>query len=144
MNIKSIKRIAARILEVGENKVLLNPFRLDEIKEAITNQDIITLIKDNAISTRTEIGRKKRKIKKRKRGTGKIKKKIKRRKKTYIKKIRKLRGFIRLLKENLIITSKEANKLRLLSKSGQFKSQRHLKEHIAGIMKKDISKLEKK
>lgn len=55
MNIKSIKRIAARILEVGENKVLLNPSRLDEIKEAITNQDIITLVKDKAISARTAI-----------------------------------------------------------------------------------------
>jgi len=145
MKIRSIKRIAAKKIGIGKNRVWLNPLRINEIKEAITNQDVNDLIKDGAIKAKAIIGRKTRKKRsKTRRGAGKIKMTVKRSKKRYMMRIRKLRKFIKLLKESSIITSQESKKLRSLSKAGHFKSQRYLKEYVTGVMKKDISKLEKK
>ena len=143
MILKMQRRIAARILRVGENKVWMNPLRLNEIKEAITKQDVLDLIKDGAMTIREKTGIK-TKVKRKRKGPGKKKGKSRRGKRDYMMKIRKLRRFIKLLKENSIINTPEARKMRALSKSGYFKSQRHLKEHITGIMKRDLSKLEKK
>jgi len=137
------KRIAARVLGVGRNRIWMNPLRLNEIKEAITKQDIMDLIKDGAIKSREITGRKAN-VKKKRRGSGSRKGRVMRGKKDYMMKIRKLRKFLKLIKEKSLLTVPEIKKLRLLSKSGHFKSQRHLKEHITRVMKKDISSIEKK
>jgi len=143
MTLKMQKRLAARILGTGENKVWMNPFRVSEIKEAITKHDIRDLIKDGAIKAK-EITGIKTKIKRKRKGEGSKKGRVSRSKWDYMLKIRKLRKYIKLLKENSILSIPEAKKLRSLSKAGHFKSQRHLKENIINILKKDISKIETK
>ncbi len=49
MNLKTQRRIAAKILKVGINRVRFDPEMLTEIKEAITKSDIRSLIKKGAI-----------------------------------------------------------------------------------------------
>ncbi len=129
MKFSSQKRLASKILDVGEGKIWLDPLRRDDIKQAITRMDIQELIKERAIKAKPNA--KKVKVKKRKRrGKGSIRMRISTRKQDYVKKIRKMRRYLDEVHKNKTITKKEREKLRKLSKSGHFRSLRHLKEHL--------------
>ena len=60
------KKLAAKILKVGANKVWLNPVKMKDIEKAITRIDVKRLIKQNAIKAMPEKihprGREKRRI----------------------------------------------------------------------------------
>ena len=133
------KRLAAEVLGVGKGRVLFDPDRLADIKEALTKEDIRELIKDEAIKAkaikRKIRGRKKSKKKKNKR-------KIKRRKQDYVHKIRKLRKYLLSVKRDIGI--KEYRNLRKLAKAGQFKSKEYLREYVEKSLKKALSKSEAK
>ncbi|MCX6741611.1 MAG: 50S ribosomal protein L19e [Candidatus Pacearchaeota archaeon] len=130
------KRMAAKALNVGENKVWFDPERISEIKEAITQQDIIDLIKDKAIKRKPHVGRKrragkinlKRRKKGRRRGPGHIKKVIN--KKDYIYRIRKLRSFLKSLKDINKINNEEYRKTYTLLKAGMLKNKKAITEYI--------------
>jgi len=150
--LKMQRRLAASALKVGQHKVWFDPMRIDDIKEALTKVDIEELIKDNAIKSKIKMKKKekaeiskkypKKKARKRQRSTGHIRKKLRKRKEKYVKLIRKLRKFLKMLKLNGALTTKEYNYLRKLAKAGQFKSRRHLQEHIKEKEYKEM--LEKK
>ncbi len=132
------KRIAASILKIGQNRVWFDPFRINDIREAITKEDIRVLIKEKAIKRKPVIGvkrragkiRQKRKRKGRGRGPGRKRKIVKKRKKEYIIKIKNLRKYIQTLKQENIISTKESRKLMRLSKAGMFKSKKDIKDKI--------------
>ena len=74
-----------------------------------------------------------RQIRKRKgrgRGAGKKKKVVNQRKKEHVKRIRKLRGYIKELLSEEKISSKEKTKLMKLAKAGVFKSRKEIKEKL--------------
>jgi large subunit ribosomal protein L19e len=123
------KRLAAAILNVGINRVWLDPARLEDIAQAITRADILQLIKEGAIKARAVKG-KVRKKQRKKRGPGRIRKKVVNRKQRYVKLIRKLREYLNELKGKGIISKKEKSYFRRLAKAGYFKSLRHLKEYV--------------
>ena len=135
--LKTQKRLAAELLNVGENKVLFDNARLEDISKAITRTDIADLIKDKAIMKRIT-GKSKMKKEKRNRGTGQVKVRVKNRKKKYVAKIRKLRRYLTEIRDKNVITIEEYQKLRRLSKSGHFKTRRHLKEHLTTVMKRKL------
>jgi len=137
------RRLAAEILGIGENKIMFDSLRFDDISKAITRADIKDLIKDKAIMKRIT-GKSKRKKEKRRRGTGKIKMRIKARKKKYIAKIRKLRRYLSEVKDKKIITLQEYQYLRRLAKSGHFKTRRHLKDYLTTAMKRKLPEVNKK
>ena len=132
------KRLAASILKVGQNKVWFDQFRLKDIREAITKEDIRELVKEKVIKKKPVIGvkrragklRQKRKRKGLGRGAGRKKKIIRKRKKEYINKIRKLRSYIFELKVQGIINANESRKLNRLSKAGMLKSKKDIGEKI--------------
>ncbi len=129
MNLKTQRRIAAKVLNVGENRIVFDKLRLEEIKQAITRQDIKDLIKDRAIKIKA--GKKKRKKKKRKnRKRGSIKKRVKKRKEKYVAKIRKIRKFADDQMKIGKIAKELRNKIRIYAKAGQFKSLKAVKEYI--------------
>ena len=69
MNLSHQRRISAKLLKIGENKVWFDPDRITEIKEAITKADIRALINDYAIQAKPKNAQsrsKARKIKKQK------------------------------------------------------------------------------
>jgi len=125
MNLKNKKSMAARTFNVGVDKIVFT--RLDEVKEAITKQDIRDLFSSGAIIIKQNKG--KRKIGKRKiRSFGKIKKKIRNRKQNYVKLTRKLREYARQLKLQNKIDKDKYKKIRKQIKAKMFKSKAHMKE----------------
>lgn len=130
MNLKKKKELARKTLKVGKERLIFLKPRLEEIKEAITKEDIRDLQKDGAIIIKNIRGRKKIKIKKRKKGAGKIKKKLNKRKMNYMVLTRKLRKYIFELKKQEKISKEEAKKLREKIRDKMFRSKAHLKEQI--------------
>ncbi len=131
------KRIAAELLGVGENRVYFDPFRIEEISQAITRSDIADLIKSKAIRRRI-IKNQKRHVEKRTIREGSVKMTVVQRKRDYINKIRKLRRFLNDMLEKKIVTKEEWTYIRKLAKAGQFKSRRHLIEYLTIVLKKEI------
>jgi len=128
MNLKRKKQLAARTLKVGGDRIVFVPERMEEIKEAITKQDIKDLMASKAILIKEKKGRRKVLVEKKKRVPGKIKKKIRKRKKSYVKLTRKLREQVKKMKEKGKITKEEYEKLRKKIKIKAFRSKMHLKE----------------
>lgn len=134
MNLKKKKELAKRTFNVGEDRIIFVKSRLDDIKEAITKQDIRDLKQDKAIIIIEKKGR--RKIKKRERKSrGNIRKKIKGRKKDYIILTRKLRKYVSEMKNQGKISEKEAEELRKKIKNKIFRSKSHLREYITEMKK---------
>ena len=127
MNLKKKKKLVARVMNVGVDRVIFNESILDEIKEAITRQDILDLIKNKAIVLKNIKGRKKKEKRKR-RGYGGVKKKIKKRKENYVKRVRKYRNYLKKLKNK--IPDEKYKELYKKIKQNIFKDIKHLINEI--------------
>ncbi len=142
------KRLAAEILGVGESRIWIDPNRIEDVADAITREEIRGLIKDGVIQVkpvhsnsrerwrRRHLQRKKG----RRRGYGKRKGKKtarKDKKEEWMNKIRKIRRFLKYLRDNGIIDRKTYRRLYMLAKGGTFHSlaslKHYMKEH--GILK---------
>ncbi len=130
MKLNKKKELAAKTLKVGKKRIVLSEDRLDEIKEAITKQDIKDLNKSGAIKIKEVKGRKKIKKRTTKRRAGKIKKKINNRKQQYVKITRKLRAYIKELENQGKIENEEYKELRKKIRARDFKSKAQLKEYL--------------
>ena len=120
MNLRKKKALAVKALKIGKKRIVfLNP-RLDEIKDAITKQDIKDLKKEGAIIIKEVKGRKKVK-KRKKKGIGKTKKKVTMRKKVYATLTRKLRKYISELRKAEKLDREEANQIRKKIRNRFFK-----------------------
>jgi large subunit ribosomal protein L19e len=133
MNLNKKRRLAAEALQVGRNRIVFNPQNLNEIKEAITKQDIKALHEEGAILIAPIQGRKTVEKRTRKRGPGKIKMKILNRKQNYVKLTRKLRAYVRYLKENNALSKETYYDVRKKIKNKLFKSKANLKEYLKMI-----------
>ncbi len=133
MNLKKKKELASRTLGVGKNKIYFNPESLNEIKEAITKQDIKTLYDKGIIQIKPTPGRKKVVRRKRRKGPGKIKMKIKHRKQDYVKITRKLRGYLKALRNNEEISREIYYDIRKKIKMRIFKNMANFKEYLVSI-----------
>ncbi len=149
MELKVQKRLAAQILKCSEKKIVFNPERLDEIKEAITKVDIRNLIKDGAIIRKPSIGvsrgrariNKIQRSKGGRRGHGSRKGTRTARepgKIRWINHVRLQREFIKQLKTNKIMDNKIYRDLYMKIKGGFFRNKRHIKLYMEehGIGKK--------
>lgn len=128
MNLRKKKALAARTFAVGMGRIEFLEPRLDEIKEAITKQDIRDLCKDGAIIIKNIKGRKTKMIKSKKKTVGNIRKKLNKRKRGYVTLTRKLRKHLAENKEKL--TDKEKEDIRKKIRNKFFRSKSHLKEHM--------------
>ena len=117
VNLKSKKQLVSRIMGVGVNRVRFDSEHLDDIADAITRDDIRSLMTANTITiksfTGTSRGRAKiKKIQKSKRGTGQGSKKGRKgarvgKKEVYVAKVRALRRRLKVVKDRKEITNKE-------------------------------------
>ncbi len=130
MKLNRKKELASKVMKVGKNRISFKPEALSEIKQAITKQDIRDLKTEGIISIKEVKGRKKIQKRKTKRGPGKIKKKVNKRKQEYVKQTRKLRKYIRGLKDKKIINRDLYWELRKKIRMRDFKSKSNLKEHL--------------
>lgn len=141
MNLKTQKKLAADVLRTSKKKVVFDPERLEDIKEAITKMDIRGLISEKAIKKNPIKGtskvRSRQKQAQRKKGlrkgasTRKGKKTARTSKKEqWMTKIRTQREFLRSLRENKKIDNKTFSNLYLKAKGNFFRSKRHIKIYL--------------
>ncbi len=135
MNLSKKKSLAVKTLKVGKDRILFVKSRLEDIKEAITKQDIKDLQKDGAIIVKDVKGRKKNLKKKIKRSTGNIRKKVNKRKREYITMTRKLRKYVKELRNQGKLSREESQDIRKKIRNKYYKSLGNLKENIRGAKK---------
>ncbi len=141
MDVKFQRRLAASILKCGEERVWMDPNALDEIKEAVTREDIKMLIKRGLIKRKKIKGTsrvranyiKMQKEKGRRKGPGSRKgKKYARypRKQRWMKTIRPIRATLKDLRDSGKIDRHTYRRFYRLAKGGTFKSRNHLLMHL--------------
>ena len=141
MDVKFQRRLAASILKCGEERVWVDPNALDEIKEAVTREDIRMLIKRGLIKRKKIKGTsrvranyiKMQKEKGRRKGPGSRKgKKYARypRKERWMKTIRPIRATLKDLRDSGKIDRHTYRRFYRLAKGGTFKSRNHLLMHL--------------
>ncbi len=135
MNLKKKRELIARTLKVGKGRIRIDETSINEIKEAITRQDIKELKSKKIIKTKEKGGRKKKEKRKTKRRKGSKKKKINTRKQDYVKLTRKLREYIKNLKNKEQLDKEQYRDLRKKIRAKNFKSLAHLKEFIRSYKK---------
>ena len=135
MNLAKKKQLAVNTLNVGKERIVFLESRLNDIKEALTKQDIRDLVTDGAIVVKEVKGRKKVEKRKRRRRIGKIRKKVNTRKQDYVIMTRKLRTYAKELKNQGKLTSEEVTEIRKRIRNKKFRSKAHLKEYIGGLRK---------
>jgi len=133
MNLKKKKLLAVKTLRVGKERIVFLKPRLDEIKEAITKQDIRDLYKEGAIIIKNTKGNKKVVKRKRKRKVGKIRMNKNNRKRDYLLLTRKLRKYLNELLKNGDVSVENVKNLRKGIRNKIFRSKAHLKEYIKEI-----------
>jgi large subunit ribosomal protein L19e len=128
------RKLAAKILKVGENKVWIDQSKLEEVKNAITRVDIKKTISHGYIKARPDkIKKPTLVVKKKKKGAGSRKGKSGARvskKRGWIKTVRPLREMIKELRDSGKIEKSQYRKLYLRVKSGAFRSRSHLKLYL--------------
>jgi large subunit ribosomal protein L19e len=143
-NLSSQRRLAAEILKVGQNRVWIDPERMDDVEGAITREEVKKLIHEKVIVSLPEKGvsrsraktvRRKKSVGRRKgpgSRTGSGRAKISK-KEAWMSKIRSLRRKLRELKASRVITESTYRKLYGVAGSGKFESvadlERYLKAH---------------
>ena len=138
---KTQKRLAAKLLKCAEKKIVFDTERLEDIKEAITKEDIRSLIKEGAIKRKPVKGvskvrarvRKHQKKRGQRRGPGKRKGKSTARlprKKAWMNRIRLQRKFLKELMQAGLLKKSTYRSLYSKASGGFFRSKRHLKLYI--------------
>jgi large subunit ribosomal protein L19e len=141
MSLKAQKRIAAEILKCGENRIYFDPYLIEEIKMAITRDDIRNLIKEGIIQKKYKKGISKyrknlhheRKKRGRARGLGKRKGTKHARspkKEGWMKRIRPQRRELKKLRDRKLITTATYRKLYKNAKGGMFDSVAQMNRYI--------------
>lgn len=135
MNLMKKKNLASKTLGVGKGRIVFLKPRIEEIKEAITKQDIRQLHKEGAIKIKSVGGRKKVGKKVGRRGPGKVKQNVNKRKKEYVILTRKFRKHISNLLERGEISKEMAKEVRKKIRNREYRSLSHLKESIKEVKK---------
>jgi large subunit ribosomal protein L19e len=141
MNLSSKRRIVSDLLNVGKDRVWFDEERSEDIKSAITREDLRGLIHEGAIKIKQKQGVSrfrakkiaKQKAKGRRKGVGSRKGKPTARlsrKETWMIKIRSLRKFLVSLRDGEVITQQTYAQMRRKAKSDLFRSKRHAKLYL--------------
>ena len=141
MSLKSQRRLAAEIMKVGENRVWIDPERIDYVESAITREEIRKLIHEKVVISLPEKGISRARARllnaKRKKGlrrgpggkSGPARSKISK-KQAWMNRIRPVRRRLRELKDSRAITESVYRKMYDMSESGAFESKADLERYI--------------
>lgn len=140
MDLKKQKQLAARTLDVGVNRIWIDPNRVEEVEGAITRADIRNLISSGAIKKKKKEGssqgrarsKKRQKGKGRKKGYGRRKggKKV-RQGKQWVKGIRALRKKLKELKQSGRISHSAYKDAYNKAGGGFFRNVKHLMIYLS-------------
>lgn len=140
-DLKSQKRMAAEVMDIGKGRVWIDPDQTDRVSEAITRQDIRNLVESGAIQKKDKKGTSKGRSKEKKRqkkkgqqkghGSRKGKKTARKSSKDkWMEKIRAIRTRLKEMRDNDEITQDQYRKLYDMSKGGFFRDTKHLETHV--------------
>ncbi len=135
MNLSKKKKLASKTLGVGKNKIIFVTSRLEEIKDAITKQDIRDLYAEGAILIKPVLGRRKIIKKKKRRSAGNVRKTIVGRKRKYVILTRKLRKHLKESRKTRKISREEIIGIRNKIKNKEFKNKSNFNEYIKSFNK---------
>ena len=141
MSLRSQRRIAAEILKVGENRVWIDPKRMEEAEAAITREEIRRLVHEGVIQPLPKKGvsrararvLQEKKAKGLRKGPGRKSGSARARvskKEAWMKKIRTLRKELRELKTKRVITESVYRQLYEMAGGGVFESTADLERYI--------------
>jgi large subunit ribosomal protein L19e len=130
MNLKKKKLLAMRTFGVGDDRIFFVESRLNEIKEAITKQDIRDLVSNGAIIIKPVKGTLTKVKYHKKKTPGNVRKKAINRKRDYMHLTRKLRKYLKELKQQGRISNENFKGLRKKIRNKEFKSLNYLKIHL--------------
>lgn len=144
-DLKSQRRMASEVLDVGKNRIWIDPDQKDKVEEAITRQDIRNLIESGAIQKKEQEGtskgrarhNKKQKAKGRRKGQGSRKGRKtarKSRKENWMEQIRAIRKRLKEMRDEEEITNEQYRKLYDMAKGGFFRDTKHLENHVKNKM----------
>ncbi len=149
VNLKAKKRLVSRVTGVGVHRVWFDSERLDDIADAITRENIRSLITAKTIKiksfTGTSRGRAKQKrIQKSKRGTTAGSKKGRKgarigKKQVYVKKIRSLRNLLKIVKDRKEVTNEQFWSLYKKVGGNTVRNKAHLRTLIEDVKSKQKS-----
>ncbi len=140
-DLSSQRRLAAQILKIGQNRVWIDPERMDDVEGAITREEVRKLIHEKIIDSLPEKGVsrsraktiREKKRKGRRSGPGSITgagyAKVTK-KEAWMKKIRSLRRKLRELKASRIITEATYSQYYRMAGSGRFQSIAELERNL--------------
>ena len=141
VNLRAKKRLVSRNVGVGVNRVRFDTDHLDDVADAITRDDIRSLITANTISIKsfkgTSRGRAKtKKIQKSKRGATQGSKKGRKgarvgKKTVYVNKVRSLRYLLRIAKDRKEITNDAYKTIYKKINGNTVRNKAHLRTIIA-------------
>jgi large subunit ribosomal protein L19e len=135
------RRLAAQILKIGQNRVWIDPERMDDVEGAITREEVRKLIHEKVINSLPEKGvsrsraktirEKKRKGRRSGPGsiTGAAHAKVTK-KEAWMLRIRSLRRKLRELKAKKVITEKTYSQYYRMAGSGRFQSLAELERNL--------------
>ncbi len=141
MSLRNQRRLAAKIMDVGENRVWIDPERTESVEGVITRVEIGKLVHEGVIKARAETGvsrgraqaMKEKKSRGLKRGVGSRKGKKTARtpgKETWENRIRSIRSELRNLKERRVIAKDVYRDLYLKAKGGAFEDTSRVEQYI--------------
>ncbi|MCE4625650.1 MAG: 50S ribosomal protein L19e [Desulfurococcales archaeon] len=152
MDYRLQRRLAAEILGVGESRIWISPDpeHAEDIEQAVTKKDVLMLIKRGIIKVKPKKGnshsrwleRHRQRVKGRRRGHGKRKGKASARldpKEVWMARIRKIRRYLKYLRDHGMIDRRTYRRLYRLAKGGTYKSLADLRRHLVeeGLLKKE-------
>lgn len=140
------RRMAAEVMDIGVNRVWLDPEASKDIAAALTREDIRKLIEEGKVSKNPVKGVSRGRARKldearaygHRKGHGSrsgAKGARRPKKEMWMKKIRALRSMLRELRENKTIDASTYRKLYVKAKGGEYRSRAHLKSHIEQLGK---------
>lgn len=143
INLREKRELAARVLRVGVNRVKFSPEYLEDVVDAITRENIRSLVTARTIHVGgirgTSRGRTRvRHVKEKKRGRGQGSKKGRKgvrrgKKELWVKKVRAMRYHIKVLKKRGDISKKSFWSLYRRINGGQVRSLSHLRELVKEV-----------
>ena len=133
MNLSKKKQLAVRALGISKDRIIFNTTRLDEIKDAITKQDIKDLVASKAIILKNIKGRKSKEKRKTRLRAGSRRRKIINKKNEYMIMVRKLRKYLQIVRRQAAISEKDYQKFRKEVRARIIRNLAQLKERISEI-----------
>ena len=141
MNLKLQRKMAAKILKCGENRIWIDPTALEDVASAATKEDVRELIESGVIKRKPVKGisgarinkRRLQRKKGRRRGHGRRKgKKTARmsKKEAWMIRIRALRKRLKYLRDTGIIDRRTYRMLYRKAKGGEFRSVAHFNAYF--------------